>query len=88
MIVRNLGDPYRDATGQLRDMLVPGRDPAVFFDFQHVHGRVPGYARGLAGFGAGDGEGPSLGEVVNLPHPVHELPRGPHLGNAVQQRFA
>jgi mannose/cellobiose epimerase-like protein (N-acyl-D-glucosamine 2-epimerase family) len=25
MLVRNLGDPYQDATGQLRDMLVPGR---------------------------------------------------------------
>jgi hypothetical protein len=25
MLVRNLGDPYQDATGQMRDMLVPGR---------------------------------------------------------------
>lgn len=25
MLVRNLGEPYQDATGQLRDMLVPGR---------------------------------------------------------------
>ena len=24
-LVRNLGDPYRDATGQMRDMLTPGR---------------------------------------------------------------
>ena len=25
MLVRNLSDPYRDATGQMRDMLTPGR---------------------------------------------------------------
>ena len=24
-LVRNLGDPYQDSTGQMRDMLVPGR---------------------------------------------------------------
>ena len=24
-LIRNLGDPYRDATGQMRDMLTPGR---------------------------------------------------------------
>ena len=23
--MRNLGDPYQDSTGQMRDMLVPGR---------------------------------------------------------------
>ncbi len=29
-LVRNLGDPYRDATGQIRDMLVPGRFVFVY----------------------------------------------------------
>ena len=24
-LIRNLGDPYRDATGPMRDMLTPGR---------------------------------------------------------------
>ena len=29
-LVRNLGDPYHDATGQIRDMLVPGRFVFVY----------------------------------------------------------
>ena len=38
-LVRNLGDPYQDSTGQMRDMLVPGRYPV------HLRRLLPGGER-------------------------------------------
>ena len=46
-LVRNLGDPYQDATGQMREMLVPGRfvfTYGIFYPGErrlHLRGPVP-----------------------------------------------
>jgi mannose/cellobiose epimerase-like protein (N-acyl-D-glucosamine 2-epimerase family) len=36
-LVRNLGEPYQDATGQIRDMLVPGRHVLTYAVFYPEH---------------------------------------------------